>query len=122
MASGDTLLLLFPQDNSPPATVYATFDIMVGTSTPAEAIPVLDFDDTTVEYADFYCVMPANYAGGRHSRTRTNRKGAARSGGQQRASVCRQRPAKGTTGRRTATGAQRVHRHAAFVSRGACLG
>ena len=64
MASGDTLLLLFPQDNSPPATVYATFDIMVGTSTPAEAIPVLDFDDTTVEYADFYCVMPANYAGG----------------------------------------------------------
>ena len=37
---------------------------MVGTSTPVENIPVLDFDDTTVEYADFYCVMPSTYAGG----------------------------------------------------------
>jgi hypothetical protein len=64
MASGDTLLTLFPQDNTPPATLYATFDTMAGTSTPAEAIPVLDFDDTAVEYADFYCVMPRNYAGG----------------------------------------------------------
>ena len=37
---------------------------MVGTSTPVENIPVLDFDDTTVEYMDFYCEMPSHYAGG----------------------------------------------------------
>ena len=64
MASGDTLLILTPLDNSPPATVYATLDAMVGASSPVESIPVLDFDDTTAEYADFYCEMPRNYAGG----------------------------------------------------------
>lgn len=64
MASGDTLLVLTPLDNVPPATIYATLDTMVGTSTPVESVPVLDFDDTTVEYADFYCTMPRNYAGG----------------------------------------------------------
>jgi len=64
MASGDTLLILTPLDNVPPATVYATLDTMVGASTPVESIPVLDFDDTTAEYADFYCVMPRNYASG----------------------------------------------------------
>lgn len=64
MASGDTLLILSPLDDVPPATIYATLDWMVGTSTPVENIPVLDFDDTTVEYADFYCLMPANYASG----------------------------------------------------------
>lgn len=64
MASGDTLAILFPQDATPPATAYATLDTITGTSTPAEAIPVLDFDDTTQEYIDFYCVLPGNYAGG----------------------------------------------------------
>jgi hypothetical protein len=64
MASGDTLLVLTPLDNTPPATLYATFDTVTGTSTPVEAIPVLDFDDTTAEYADFYCVLPRNYASG----------------------------------------------------------
>ncbi len=64
MASGNTLLILTPLDNTPPATVYATFDTMVGTSAPVENIPVLDFDDTTVEYADFYCCLPSHYAGG----------------------------------------------------------
>lgn len=64
MASGNTLLILTPADNTPPATTYATFDVMVGTSSPAESIPVLDFDDTTVEYADFYCVMPRHYTNG----------------------------------------------------------
>ena len=37
---------------------------MVGTSSPVENIPVLDFDDTAIEYADFYCAMPSNYAAG----------------------------------------------------------
>lgn len=64
MASGNTLLTLTPQDNCPPATLYATLDMMVGTSTPVENIPILNFDDTAIEYADFYCVMPRNYAGG----------------------------------------------------------
>lgn len=62
MASGDTLLILTPLHNVPPATLYATLDTMVGTSTPVESVPVLDFDDTTVEYADFYAVMPRNYS------------------------------------------------------------
>lgn len=64
MASGDTLLILTPLHNTPPATLFATLDMMVGASTPAENVPVLDFDDTTVEYADFYCVMPRTYSGG----------------------------------------------------------
>lgn len=64
MATGNTLLTLLPTDNVPPATIYATFDIMVGTSTPVESIPVLDFDQTTVEYADFYCQMPRHYGAG----------------------------------------------------------
>lgn len=64
MASGDTLLVLTPLDNTPPATTYATLDSMTGASTPAESIPVLDFDDTTAEYADFYAVLPRNYASG----------------------------------------------------------
>lgn len=64
MASGDTLITLGALHNSPPATLGATFDFEVGASTPVESIPVLDFDDTAVEYADFYCVMPRNYAGG----------------------------------------------------------
>ena len=63
MASGDTLLILTPLHNTPPATIYATLDTMTGASTPAESIPVLDFDDTTVEYADFYIVIPGHYAG-----------------------------------------------------------
>ncbi len=64
MAHGDTLIVLTPLDNTPPATAYATFDTMTGTSTPAESIPVLDLDDTTAEYCDFYCYMPQNYSTG----------------------------------------------------------
>lgn len=64
MASGDTLIVLSPYDGAPPATLYATMDTLAGTSTPAEDIPVLDFDDTTQEYIDFYCMMPAHYGGG----------------------------------------------------------
>lgn len=64
MASGDTLETLYPKGCSPPTTLYATFDTIIGTSTPAEAIDVLDFDDTTVEYADWIVTMPRNYAGG----------------------------------------------------------
>jgi hypothetical protein len=64
MASGNTLFTIFPQNSQPPATLYATLDVIAGASTPAESILVLDFDDTTQEYADFHCFMPANYSGG----------------------------------------------------------
>jgi hypothetical protein len=60
---GNLLLSLTPQAYTPPATIYATLDTVTGTSTPAEAIPVLDFDDTTVEYADWYGLMPRTYTG-----------------------------------------------------------
>ncbi len=63
MASGDTLFTLFPQDKTGPATIYATLDWIVGASSPAENIPVLNFDDEDQEYADFYCFMPNNYDG-----------------------------------------------------------
>ena len=48
----------------PPATAYATPDVRAGGSTPAENVPVWDFDDTTAEYLDFLCVLGPNYAGG----------------------------------------------------------
>lgn len=63
MASGDSLLILVPNASTPPGTLYATLDVMVGGSTPAESVPILDFDDTTVEYADWPIMMPAHYAG-----------------------------------------------------------
>ena len=64
MASGDSLLILGPSNGNPPATLYATFGVMDGASTPAESIVLLYFDDTTQEYIDFYCVMPEHYDGG----------------------------------------------------------
>ncbi len=64
MASGDILLdIPAAQGGVPTGTLYATQDTITGASTPAEAIPVLDFDDTTQEYIDFYCQMPPHYAG-----------------------------------------------------------
>src|SRR6185503_7697094 len=64
MASGNTLLYLTPQAFCPPATIAAQFDVIAGASTPAESFPVLAFDTTTDEYADFRCKMPQHYAGG----------------------------------------------------------
>jgi hypothetical protein len=65
MASGNVLFILTPMASSPPATAAAQIDIIVGTSTPVEWFPVLAFDTTTVEYADWHgLVMPAHYAGG----------------------------------------------------------
>jgi len=57
MASGDTLLEFFPQQNEPPAANFATVDLRNGHL-------VLDFDDTTAEYAIFKAIMPRNYSGG----------------------------------------------------------
>lgn len=57
MASGNTLVVLTPLSNEPPATIYATLDTR-------NAHPVLDFDATTNELAVFTGVMPRHYAGG----------------------------------------------------------
>ena len=67
MASGNSLFVFRAQDSAPTATAYAQPDTVTGTSTPAEGIPVLDFEDGTAtsgEYVDFYGVFPRNYAGG----------------------------------------------------------
>lgn len=57
MASGNTLVTLYPADNEPPASNYATLDTR-------NAQPCLDFDDTTAEGAVFTAIMPRHYAGG----------------------------------------------------------
>jgi len=64
MATGETMLAVYAQDAALPATLAAALDIVVGTSTPAENIPVLAYDDTTVEYADWLCWLPRSYGGG----------------------------------------------------------
>ena len=48
----------------PPATLFATLDIIAGASTPAESIPCYLFDDTTVEYMDFLCRLNEEYDSG----------------------------------------------------------
>jgi hypothetical protein len=63
MASGDTLFILNALNSTPPATLYATFDTITETSTPNAIIPVLDFDGSTDEYADWHVVVPSHYAG-----------------------------------------------------------
>lgn len=63
MASGDALFVLTPAGYTPPATLYATIDTITETSTPNSLIPVLDFDGSTAEYADWHIVIPSHYAG-----------------------------------------------------------
>lgn len=57
MASGNTLLGLFPLDADTISTNYATLDYR-------NLHPVLDFDATTDEHAVFTAVMPRHYGGG----------------------------------------------------------
>lgn len=65
MSTGDTLMVLTPQNCSPPASVPATLDTITGAdSTSAENVPCLDFDAAQDEYMDWYCVMPQNYDSG----------------------------------------------------------
>lgn len=65
MASGNTLLNLLPMGDNPPATIGAQIDFIIGTSAPVEWFPVLAFDATAVEYADWHgLIMPMHYSGG----------------------------------------------------------
>ena len=64
MATTDTLFILTPQGGTPPATLYATLDIIADASTPAASIPVLDFDATTAEWMHWHVTMPSHYDGG----------------------------------------------------------
>ena len=61
MASGDVVGIV--KKEMPPGANFATLDVRVGGSTPAESILIHDFDDTTVEYLD-YLVQLEGYAGG----------------------------------------------------------
>ena len=45
---------IFPLSPFPPATLAAVHAVIVGGSTPTETVPVFAFNDTTVEYMDFY--------------------------------------------------------------------
>ena len=64
MASGNVLGYWTALSSCGPATTAAQFDTIAGASTPAESVPVLAFDSTTAEYADFRGKMPPHYAGG----------------------------------------------------------
>lgn len=57
MASGNTLAVFLPFGYEPPATNYATGNVR-------NLHPVLEFDTTTQEAANWTGVMPQNYAGG----------------------------------------------------------
>lgn len=57
MASGDTLLVLLPQNGEPPSSNYATHDTR-------NLHPVLDFDASTNESIVFSAIMPQHFSGG----------------------------------------------------------
>jgi len=62
MASGDIVGIIGHVVQ--PAATYAAFDTRPGGSTPAEAVPVYDFDDTTEEYIDIPCRLEGYDGGG----------------------------------------------------------
>lgn len=64
MASGNLLGYWLSTSSCGPATAYAQLDHITGASTPAELVPVLAYDSSTAEYADFRGKLPPHYAGG----------------------------------------------------------
>jgi hypothetical protein len=63
MASGNTLFYANARGQVGPGASAAQFDVIAGTSTPPEAFPVIAFDTSIVEYADFRGKMPQHYGG-----------------------------------------------------------
>jgi len=64
VATTNTIFILTPQNSTPTATLFATYDTISEASTPVSVIPVLDFDTTTAEYADWHVTVPSHYDGG----------------------------------------------------------
>ena len=64
MATTDTIFILTPQGSTPPSANYATLDTIADASTPTTFFPVLDFDATTQEHADWHVTVPSHYDGG----------------------------------------------------------
>lgn len=64
MATGEFMFEAGPLAAIGPSTDYAVLDERAGGSTPPEALPCADFDDTTAEYLDFEVSLPPNYDGG----------------------------------------------------------
>lgn len=64
MAAGNALFWFDALAVRSPGTSAATLDVVTGGSTPAEKVPVLDFDASATEYADFEFILPATYGGG----------------------------------------------------------
>lgn len=66
MSSGDALIQFAALANEPPSANYATLAAILTASadTDETVAPVLLFDDTTNEHAEFAGVLPDHYAGG----------------------------------------------------------
>ena len=62
MATGNNVVEIIKE--LPPGTLYATQDVRVGGSTPAESAEIFDFDAATIEYMDFLCRLGEAYAAG----------------------------------------------------------
>lgn len=62
MASGNTLFILSPIGSVPPSANNATLDYIADASTPNMHIPVLDFDGSTDEHADWFVTIPEHYS------------------------------------------------------------
>lgn len=78
MASGDNVVIVHKV--MPPGTIYATDDVRVGGSTPAEGAHVWDFDASATEYMDFLCEL-RGYGGGGITLTLPFSMSSATSGG-----------------------------------------
>jgi hypothetical protein len=66
MASGDSLFSFVALDFEPPDDLYPQliFTLVASSDEPDDYVPMLAFDPSTNEYADFASVMPRNYGGG----------------------------------------------------------
>lgn len=61
MASGKSCIII--HNIQPPATLMPATNVRAGGSTPAERVPIWQFDAATIEYLDFYCQL-SGYDGG----------------------------------------------------------
>lgn len=62
MASGSNVILIL--NEMPPATLFPLYDLRAGGSTPAEMVPILSFDPSTIQYMDFLCRLEGYNSGG----------------------------------------------------------